>query len=77
MKEKFLFAMQAAGAVLFATVCVAFIFGLRATTSNVVLHGETAFRIVLGASGSIFLVLVAVGLVVAYRMKTKTTMAPA
>jgi hypothetical protein len=71
MQEKFLYSMQAAGAILFATVCVAFIFGLRATTLSVVLHDETAFRIVLGASGSIFLVLVAVGLVLAYRMKTE------
>jgi hypothetical protein len=77
MREKFLYAMQAAGSVLFATVCVAFIFGLRATTLSVVLHGDAAFRIVLGASGSMFLVLVAGGLVLAYKMKTQTTTTPA
>ena len=73
MQEKFLYAMQVVGAVLFATVCVAFIFGLRATTLSVVLHDQTVYRIVLGASGGIFLILVAAGLVIAYKIKTQTT----
>lgn len=71
MREKFLFATQAVGALLFATVCVAFIFGLRATTGNIVLHDEPAFRVVLGTSGSIFLVMVIVGMVLAFRTKPR------
>ena len=62
MREKFILTTMAVGALLFATVCVAFIFGLRATTGNIVLHDEPAFRVVLGTFGSIFLVMVAAGM---------------
>jgi hypothetical protein len=73
MQNKFLFAAQVVGALLFATVCVAFIFGLQATTGNVVLHDQLSFRIVLGASGSLFLVMVAAGIVWALKSKPKTS----
>ncbi len=71
MQNKFLFATQVIGALLFATVCVAFIFGLRATTGNIVLHDQLSFRIVLGTAGSLFLVMVAAGIVWAFMPKTK------
>ena len=65
MHDKFLFAFQGVGAFLFSVVCVAFIFGLRATTENVVLHGEEGFRIALGTSGILFLIMIVVGMALA------------
>jgi hypothetical protein len=73
MRNKFLFAAQGVGALLFATVCVAYIFGLRATTGNIVLHDQLSFRIVLGASGSLFLIMVAAGIIWALKPKPKTS----
>jgi hypothetical protein len=67
LSQKYQYVVQAIGSLLFATVCVAFIFGLQATTGNVVLHDQLAFRIVLGSAGSIFIVLVAAGMVLAYK----------
>jgi hypothetical protein len=73
MRNKFLFAAQGVGALLFATVCVAYIFGLQATKLNIVLHEQQSFRIVLGASGIIFLIMVTAGIIWALKSKPRTS----
>ncbi len=48
---KLLLVVEALGAIMFAVVCAAYIFGLPDDT---VLHGELAFRIVIGVFGLAF-----------------------
>ena len=73
--SNYLFAVQGIGAALFAVVAAAYIFGLRATTSNVVLHSEPAFRIALSAFGGLFLLATGAAVALAYATKRdkKTT----
>ncbi len=51
--NKYLLPTQLFGALMFAVVCIAYILGLG-THPHTVLHGELAFRIVIGVFGSIF-----------------------
>ncbi len=63
---KQLLVVEALGAVMFAVVCAAYIFGLPDDT---VLHGELAFRIVIGVFGLAFFAGSATLLAAAIRQK--------
>lgn len=67
---KYLLAVEALGAIMFAAVCLAYILGLP---SNGVLHEELAFRVVIGSFGSAFFVGSIVLLVVAYATKSRVS----
>jgi hypothetical protein len=67
---KYLLAVEAFGAVMFAVVCLAYILGLP---SNSVLHGEVAFRVVIGFFGSVFFVGSIAVLIAAYVAKSRTS----
>jgi hypothetical protein len=67
---KYLLTVEAFGAVMFAVVCLAYILGLP---SNSVLHGELAFRVVIGFFGSVFFVGSIAVLIAAYVAKSRTS----
>jgi hypothetical protein len=60
---KHVLAIQLFGAVMFAVVCAAYILGLP---SDTVLHGELAFRVVIGVFGAVLFVGSIVMLAAAY-----------
>lgn len=66
---KYVLAIQLFGALMFAVVCLAYIFGLP---SDTVFHEELTYRVALGAFGSVFFfgstVLVAVDYVIRNRV---------
>jgi hypothetical protein len=68
----YLFAVQGIGAIFFVVVLGAYVFGLRATTSNVVLHSDPIFRTVLSIFGGLLLLTTGVAIVFSYAARSKS-----
>ncbi|MCW4009235.1 MAG: TMEM199/VMA12 family vacuolar ATPase assembly factor [Candidatus Bathyarchaeota archaeon] len=71
----FLLAIQAVGAVFFTVFLAAYVFGLQATSPNIVLHSDPVFRLVLSVFGGLLLVMIAVAVVLSYVSKVQVNAA--
>ncbi len=74
--SKLLLFTQALGGVLFAVVCAAYFFGLRATSSYIVLHSERTYRVAIGSVGCLFLVTTIAMLLLAYKISRQIPQTP-